>query len=195
MDFLGEGLRRAVALLFSGDVEVYGIALLTLKVGLIATVLACGLGIPLGFVLATRPFWGRRAALTVVNTALAFPTVVLGLLLYGLLSRRGPLGAVGWLYTWQAIALGDVLLALPIAAALAAAAVITTAFGHVVAEIGSAMTVGGNIRGQTRTLTTAVALYTSQGDFGLALALGLILLLLALLVNVALQALQGRGNA
>src|SRR5205823_5396403 len=217
MDFLAEGFRRALALLFSGDAEVYGIALLTLKIGVVATVLACGLGLPLGFVLATRPFWGRRAALTVVNTALAFPTVVLGLLLYGLLSRRGPLGAVGWLYTWQAIALGDVLLALPIAAALAAAAVqgvdprirrtaetlgagrwrtawtvarearfalaavITTAFGHVVAEIGSAMTVGGNIRGQTRTLTTAVALYTSQGDFGLALALGLILRLLALL--------------
>jgi tungstate transport system permease protein len=231
MDFLAEGFRRALALLFSGDAEVYGIALLTLKIGIISTVLACGLGIPLGFVLATRPFWGRRAALTVVNTALAFPTVVLGLLLYALLSRRGPLGAAGWLYTWQAIALGDVLLALPIAAALAAAAVqgvdprirrtaetlgagrwrtawtvarearfalaavITTAFGHVVAEIGSAMTVGGNIRGQTRTLTTAVALYTSQGDFGLALALGLILLLLALLVNVALQALQGRGHA
>src|SRR5438876_212305 len=105
MDFLAEGFRRALALLFSGDAEVYGIALLTLKIGIISTVLACGLGIPLGFVLATRPFWGRRAALTVVNTALAFPTVVLGLLLYGLLSRRGPLGAVGWLYTWQAIAL------------------------------------------------------------------------------------------
>src|SRR5467141_2912967 len=123
MDFLGEGLRRAVALLFSGDAEVYGIALLTLKIGLIATVLACGLGIPVGFVLATRPFWGRRAALTVVNTALAFPTVVVGLLLYGLLSRRGPLGGVAWLYTWQAIVVGDVLLALPIAAALAAAAI------------------------------------------------------------------------
>ncbi len=199
MDFLGEGLRRAVALLLSGDVEVYGIALLTLKIGLIATVFACGLGIPVGFVLATRPFWGRRG--------------------------------MQWLYTWQAIVVGDVVLAFPIAAALAAAAVqgvdprirrtaetlgagrwrtawtvarearfalaavITTAFGHVVAEIGSAMTVGGNIRGQTRTLTTAVALYTSQGDFGLALALGLILLLLALLVNVALQALQGRGHA
>ena len=123
MDFLAEGFRRALALLSSGDAEVYGIALLTLKIGAISTVLACGLGIPLGFVLATRAFWGRRAALTVVNTALAFPTVVLGLLLYGLLSRRGPLGAAAWLYTWQAIALGDVLLALPIAAALAAAAV------------------------------------------------------------------------
>jgi tungstate transport system permease protein len=231
MDFLAEGFRRAAALLFSGDAEVYGIALLTLKIGIVSTVGACVLGLPAGFVLATRPFWGRRAALTVVNTALAFPTVVLGLVLYGLLSRRGPLGGMGWLYTWQAIALGDVLLAFPIAAALAAAAVqavdprirrtaetlgagrwltawtvarearfalaavITTAFGHVVAEIGSAMTVGGNIRGQTRTLTTAVALYTSQGDFGLALALGVILLVLALLVNVALQALQGRGHA
>jgi tungstate transport system permease protein len=231
MDFLADGLRRAFALLFSGDTEVYGIALLTLKIGIVSTVGACGLGLPVGFILATRPFWGRRAALTVVNTALAFPTVVLGLVLYGFLSRRGPLGGLGWLYTWQAIALGDVLLAFPIAAALAAAAVqavdprirrtaetlgagrwrtawtvarearfalaavITTAFGHVVAEIGSAMTVGGNIRGQTRTLTTAVALYTSQGDFGLALALGVILLVLALLVNVALQALQGRGHA
>jgi len=51
-------LRRAVASLLSGDAEVYGIALLTLKIGLIATVFACGLGIPVGFVLATKPFWG-----------------------------------------------------------------------------------------------------------------------------------------
>src|SRR5260370_12471687 len=80
-------------------------------------------------------------------------------------------------------------------ARLALAAVITAAFGQVVAEIGAAMIVGGNIRGETRTLTTAVALYTAQGDFGLALALGLVLVLLALIVNIALQVLQGRGNA
>lgn len=231
MDFLADGLRRALALLLSGDAEVYGIAFLTFKVAVAATAIAGGLGIPLGFLLATRPFWGRRAALTVVNTALAFPTVVVGLLLYGLLSRRGPLGGLGWLYTWQAIVIGDVLLALPIAAALSAAAVqgvdprirrtaetlgagpwraawtvarearfalvavMTAAFGQVVAEVGAAMIVGGNIRGATRTLTTAVALHTAQGDFGLALALGLILLGLALLVNVALQVLQGQGHA
>jgi tungstate transport system permease protein len=230
MDFLADGFRRALALLFSGDAEVYGIALLTLRVAIVATVVACGIGLPLGYLLATRRFWGRRAALTVVNTALAFPTVVVGLLLYGVLSRRGPLGGLGWLYTWQAIVVGDVLLALPIAAALSAAAVqgvdarvrrtaetlgagrwltawtvarearfalaavITAAFGQVVAEIGAAMIVGGNIRGSTRTLTTAVALYTSQGDFGLALALGLVLVVLALLVNVALQVLQGHGG-
>src|SRR4029077_6850792 len=91
MDLLADGLRRAVALLLSGDVEVYGVALLTLKVAAIATTLACVAGMPTGFMLATRAFWGRRAALTVVNTALAFPTVVVGLLLYGLLSRRGQL--------------------------------------------------------------------------------------------------------
>src|SRR5256712_3666445 len=195
MDFLGEGLRRAVALLLSADVEVYGIALLTLKIGLIATVFACGLGIPVGFVLATKPFWGRRAALTVVNTALAFPTVVVGLLLYGLLSRRGRVGGVGWLYTWQGIVVGDVALAFPIAAALAAAAVqgvdprirrtaetlgagrwrtawtvarearfalaavITTALGPVVAGIGSALTLGRNLRRRARDLTNPVAPY------------------------------------
>ncbi len=230
MEFLAEGFRRAWALLVGGDAEVYGIALLTLRVAVVATIISCVLGLPLGYFLATRRFWGRRAALTVVNTALAFPTVVVGLLLYGMLSRRGPLGGIGWLYTWQAIVVGDVLLALPIAAALSAAAiqgvdprirrtaetlgagrwltawtvtrearfalaaVITAAFGQVVAEIGAAMIVGGNIRGSTRTLTTAVALYTSQGDFGMALALGLILVMMALLVNIALQVLQGRGS-
>ncbi|HEX9546636.1 MAG TPA: hypothetical protein VF942_04820, partial [Acidimicrobiales bacterium] len=121
MDFLGDGLRRAAQLLLSTDAEVYGIVLLTLKVALVATVIACGLGLPAGFLLAGSRFWGRRAALTVVNTALAFPTVVVGLLLYGLLSRRGPLGGLGWLYSWRAIVLGDVVLALPIAAALSAA--------------------------------------------------------------------------
>src|SRR5882672_7237534 len=231
MDFLAEAFRRAWGLLVAGDSEVYGIALLTLKVAIVATVISCAVGLPLGYFLATRRFWGRRAALTVVNTALAFPTVVVGLLLIGLLSRRGPLGGLGLLYTWQAIVIGDVLLALPIAAALSAAAVqgvdprfrrtaqtlgagiwrtawtvarearfglaavVTAAFGQCVAEVGAALIVGGNIRGSTRTLTTAVALYTAQGDFGLALALGLVLLMLALVVNIALQVLQGRGHA
>jgi len=230
MEFLAEGIRRALALLASGDAEVIGIALVTFKVAVVATVAACAIGLPLGYLLATRRFWGRRVALTVVNTALAFPTVVVGLLIYGLLSRRGPLGGLGWLYSWQAIAVADTLLAFPIAAALSAAAVqgvdprirrtaltlgagpwraawtvagearfalvavVTAAFGQVVAEVGAAMIVGGNIRGETRTLTTAVALATAQGDFGFALALGFVLLAVALVVNVALQVLQGRGH-
>src|SRR5256885_11612999 len=206
MDFLAEGFRRAWGLLIAGDSEVFGIAAVTLKVAIVATAISCAAGLPLGYFLATRRFWGRRAALTMVNTALAFPTVVVGLLLYGILSRRGPLGGLGWLYTWEAIVAGDVLLALPIAAALSAAAVqsvdprvrrtaetlgagpwrtawtvarearfalaavITAAFGQVVAAIGAAMILGGNIRGSTRPPTTAGAPLTAQGGFRPALA-------------------------
>ena len=68
-------------------------------------------------------------------------------------------------------------------------------FGRAIAEVGAVMIVGGNIRGETRTLTTAVALATAQGDFGFALALGFVLITVALLVNVVLQALQGHGHA
>src|SRR5262245_49836478 len=113
MEFLADAARR----------DVVDIALLTFKVAVLATLIACALGMPLGFALASRRFWGRRVALTVVNTALSFPTVVVGLLVYGALSRHGPLGGLGWLYTWQAIVVADTILALPIAAALSAAAV------------------------------------------------------------------------
>lgn len=231
MDFLADGLRRAAGLLAGGHAGVGGIALLTLRIGVVATGVACLAGLPLGYLLGTRRFRGRRAVLVLANTALAVPTVVIGLFVYAMLSRRGPLGSIDWLYTWQAIALGDVLIAFPMAVALGAAAVqgvdprvrrtaqtlgagawrtawavvrearfglaaaVTAAFGHVIAEIGSAMIVGGNIRGETRTLTTGVALFTSEGDLGMAIALGGVLLVLALLVNVALQALQGRGDA
>lgn len=231
MDFLVEGLRRALTLLAGADPEVIGIAALSLRVALVATLLACAVGVPLGFVMGTTRFWGRRAALTVLNTMLAFPTVVIGLLVWGLLARQGPFGGLGLLYTWWAVVVAEVILAAPIAAALTAAAVqgvdprvrrtaltlgagplrahwavarearfallaaVVVAFGRVLAEVGAAMIVGGNIRHHTRTLTTAVALATSRGDFGLAIALGLVLLAVALTVNVILQLLQGRDDA
>jgi tungstate transport system permease protein len=226
-----DGLRRALALLLRGDPEVLGIAALSLRVALVATLLACFVGIPIGFVLGTTRFRGRRTALTVLNTMLAFPTVLVGLLVWLLLARSGPLGDLGLLYTWWAIVLAEILLAAPIAGALTAAAVqgvdprvrrtaltlgasplrahwvvarearfalssaVVVTFGRVLAEVGAAMIVGGNIRHHTRTLTTAVALATSQGDFALAIALGLVLLALAFTVNVVLHMLQGRGDA
>ena len=231
MDFFTDGLRRGVQLIAGGDAEVFDITLLSIRVAVMSTVLACGVGVPLGFVVGTTRFWGRRAAITVLNTMLAFPTVVVGVLVWGLLTRSGPLGGAALLYTWWAIVIAEVILAAPIAAALTAAAVqgidprvrrtaltlgasplrthfavarearfalfgaVIVAFGRVLAEVGAAMIVGGNIRHHTRTLTTAVALATSQGDFGLAVALGLVLLAIALTVNVLLQLFQGRGNA
>lgn len=231
MDFFADGLRRGLELILGGDPEVLDITLLSVRVALIATVLACGIGVPVGFMVGTTRFWGRRAAITVLNTMLAFPTVVVGVLIWGLLARRGPFGGAELLYTWWAIVLAEVVLAAPIAAALTAAAVqgidprvrrtaltlgagpwrthlavaraarfallaaVVVAFGRVLAEVGAAMIVGGNIRHYSRTLTTAVALATSQGDFALAMALGLVLLGLALTVNVLLQLFQGRGDA
>jgi tungstate transport system permease protein len=212
------------------ETEVLGIAALSLKVAVSATVLACLIGIPLGFTLGTSRLRGRRAVLLLLNTALAFPTVVIGLAIYGLLARRGPLGGLGLLFSWQAIVIAEVILALPIATALSAAAVqavdprvrrtaltlgagplrtawavarearfalaaaVVVAFGRVLSEVGAALIVGGNIRHETRTLTTAITLATSQGNFSLAVALGLVLLALALTVNVLIQMLQGRGD-
>lgn len=231
MSWLADGLKRALELVLGGDPEVLGIAALSLRVALVATLLACLVGVPVGFAVGTTRFWGRRAALTALNTLLAFPTVVVGLLVWGLLARTGPLGGARLLYTWWAIVIAEVILAAPIAAALTAAAVqgvdprvrrtaltlgagpwralwavarearfalggaVVVAFGRVLAEVGAAMMVGGNIRHQTRTLTTAVTLATSQGDFALAVALGLVLIALALTVNVLLHLLQGRGDA
>ena len=211
--------------------EILLIAALSLRVALLATLAACGLGIPVGVWFGMTTFAGRRGLLVLLNTALALPTVVVGLAIYLLLSRRGPLGDLGLLFTWQAIVAAEIVLAFPIAASLSAAAVqavdprvrrtaltlgagpwrtalavarearlamaaaVAVAFGRVLSEVGAALIVGGNIRGETRTLTTAITLATSQGDFTLAIALGLILLALALTVNAVLQLLQGRGDA
>jgi tungstate transport system permease protein len=157
---------------------------------------------------------------------MAAPTVVIGLLAYSLLSRAGPLGSLGLLYTPAAIILAEFVLALPIVVALfsvstaaldprleatartlgagrwrvfatvvreARAGLIAatmSAFGRVCAELGIAMMVGGNIKGHTRTMTTAIAVETAGGRFELALALGLILLLIALAVNAVAQAVR-----
>ena len=105
------------------NAEVLGITALSLKVAVTATAISCGIGVPLGFWLGGTRFQGRRGLLVVLNTALAFPTVVIGLAVYLLLSRHGPLGGLGLLFTWQAIVAAEVILAVPIATALSAAAV------------------------------------------------------------------------
>jgi tungstate transport system permease protein len=123
LDFLLDGLKRGGALLLGGNPEVWGIAELSLRIALVATLAACVIGVPIGFAVGTTRFWGRRAALTVLNTMLAFPTVVVGLIIWGLLSRQGPFGGMGLLYSWWAIVIAEIVLAAPIAAALTAAAV------------------------------------------------------------------------
>jgi len=178
-------------------------------------------GVPLGAALGLSRSRRRDVFLVGTRVGMSFPTVVVGLLVYGLLSRNGPLGPLGLLYTPQAIVVGEVLLALPLVVALGASSVgaldprfrdtaltlrlgrartvrlaiseardgfvaaVLVAFARCVTELGVALLVGGNLRGSTRTLTTAIALETSRGDFGRGLRLGLVLIAIALVVNVA----------
>ena len=195
----------------------------SLRFSLASAVIACVPGIPLAVFIALTRFRGRRALLAVLSSLMALPTVVVGLLVYSLISRAGPLGPLGLLFTPRAVIIGQAILAFPIVLSMTASSlssldplfpeVLTTlgasrrrilwmsvreargavlsaslaAFGRVVGEVGAAMMLGGNIRLYTRTITTAIALETSKGEFEQGLALGVILMVLALGVNALLH--------
>ena len=228
MGYLGESLLTALELIINFDREVRITAWVSLYTSSCAIVIAALLGVPTGLWLGLNRFRGRQILLALLNTLMALPTVVVGLLLFGLLSRQGPLGPLGLLFTPLAMIAGQTVLATPIVANLVLAAVtgadqriINTAltlgasrfqaaiqllreirfgvmaaviagFGRVIAEVGVAMMLGGNIRNSTRTMTTAIALETSKGEFAFGLALGVLLLSVALLVNLFLNVLQQR---
>ncbi|HEY8564519.1 MAG TPA: ABC transporter permease [Beijerinckiaceae bacterium] len=118
MPELLQALRLATHLVISGDPELAGVVSLSLRVSLTATALAFLVGAPLGAALAVARFRGRRAAIVLVNTLLGLPPVVVGLLVYLLLSRSGPLGNFGLLFTPGAMILAQAVLGLPIIAAL-----------------------------------------------------------------------------
>jgi tungstate transport system permease protein len=213
---LARAFAAALDLILSGDPELVRIVLLSLEVSLTATALAFVLAAPAGAVLAACRFPGRPAVLVILNALLGLPPVVVGLVVYLLLSRSGPLGGLGLLFTPAAMVIAQVILTAPIVAALthratedlwaeygdalqldgasrpravwtllamARAGLITVflaAFGRAIAEVGAIILVGGNIRGHTRTMTTAIVLLTSEGDLPLALGLGLILIALTL---------------
>lgn len=118
MSFFLEGMREALGLLFAGDAEVWSAVWISVKVAGLSTSIAALLGLPIGFLVATRRFAGRRCVVVLLNTLMGLPTVVVGLVIYGMLSRRGPLGELGLLYTPTAMVIGQVILATPIVAAL-----------------------------------------------------------------------------
>jgi len=228
LDFIIEGIQKAFQLIFSLDREIFNIVLLSLRVSLTAIILASLVGIPLGFLMAVKDYWGKRLTVALVNTLLALPTVVVGLIVYSLISRRGPLGVFGLLYTPSAMIIGQFILATPIVIALTHSAVqgidrrvrntaltlgateiqsawtvikearyavlaaVITGFGRVIAEVGAAMMLGGNIKGSTRVMTTAIALETAKGEFGFSIALGIILLLIAFSINILLHYFQSK---
>jgi tungstate transport system permease protein len=118
-----DATREAFRLLFAGDSELWTIIFLSLRVSLLGLLLALLPGVVAGYLLAMSRFPGRRVLVVAVQSLLAFPTVVVGLVLYMLLSRQGPFGSLGLLFTQQAMILGQAILAFPILAAYTLSAV------------------------------------------------------------------------
>ena len=119
MGDIGASLQLAMRLIAAGDEDLWTIIALSLEVSLASAILACLIGLPLGALIAIRPFRGRRAAVIALNTLLGLPSVVVGLVVYLLLSRAGPLGSWGILFTPTAIVIAQTILVLPIVTALA----------------------------------------------------------------------------
>lgn len=225
-----EAIRDAFALFLSGDAALWRIIWVSLKTSLVGLALATPIAVALGYAIAAHRFRGRRIAIWLAQAALSLPTVLIGLLLYLMLSRQGPMGGLHWLFSQPGVMAGQFLIAMPVLVAFTLAAVqaadpryaetaiahgaspwrvmrtvlyevrfgvmaaIISGFGRVISEVGCALMVGGNIAGETRTITTAIALETSKGEFAQGIALGMVLVAIALLMNGALMLLQGDAH-
>ena len=123
MNFVWDGIQQAADLLVHGDHDIFVVVGTTLRVALWSTLFALALGLPLGLLLGLGRFRGRRAGLAVANAGMGLPPVVVGLVAALLLFRGAPLGGLDLLYTLNGVILAQTLLALPLVAALTAAAV------------------------------------------------------------------------
>ncbi|HJJ52477.1 ABC transporter permease [Methanocorpusculum sp.] len=224
-----DGFIGAIQLIVTLDPEVMDIALRSIQVSTVATLIAALIAIPLGALIYFYDFPGKRGVINLVQTLYALPTVIVGLVVYLLISHSGPLGFLDLLYTTKAMTIAQVILVSPLIigftisaltgldrdmkntvlglnapayramltlvreAKFAILSAVVLAFGRAIAEVGAVMMVGGNIRHFTRTLTTAISLNTSMGEFSVSIALGIILLGIALIVNLGVNVLQYRG--
>jgi len=126
MDTLVDALRNAVQLVITLDSNVVEYAVRSLAIAAISTLVASVIGIPIGILIGENNFPGKRGVVTILNTLLALPTVVVGLMVYTLISRTGPLGRLELLFTIPGIIVGEVVLILPILTAFTVAAVSRT---------------------------------------------------------------------
>ena len=228
MDLIFDSFASAFLMVFTLDAEMVAIIAVSLQVSCVSTILSSFVGIPLGFVISYEKFPGKRMVITILNTLLALPTVVIGLFVYAFISRRGIFGPLDLLYTQEAIIIGQTILIIPVVAAFTIAAIsrideryrktamtlganrlqtawvifrearfgiiaaVIAAYGRVISEVGISMMLGGNIKGFTRTMTTAMALEYDKGSFTLAIALGIVLLSFSFGMNLLFHFFQGR---
>jgi tungstate transport system permease protein len=230
LENLGEATVHALHLLLAGDRALWNIIGVSFSVSFRAILIAAPLGLFLAFLLAYTRFRGRRPLTSILQSLQSIPTVVIGLLVYMLLTRRGIFGDLHLLFTQAAMVIGQILIAflliVPTAHGVLAGAdrrawetartlgaspwrsmwtvmyemrfglmaVLIAALARIITEVGTSIMVGGNIENYTRNIPTAIALQTSKGEFAQGIALGLTLLVLALLLNIFLGTLQGRGE-
>jgi len=223
-----EGFIQAVELIISLNPEVLEITARSLLISLAATLCASLISIPIGGFIHFRKFGGKRGLITIIQTLYALPTVIAGLFVFLLLSRMGPFGFLGLLFTPSGMIVGQTVLIIPLMVGMTLIALsgvkqsiqdevvslgatttqtvmtiirearfailggVILGFGRAISEVGAAMIIGGNIRGYTRVLTTAIALETSMGNIAFSIALGIILLGIAMVVTVALFLVQER---
>ncbi len=228
MTELWNGLIKAVEFIVTLDPEVIEIAGRSLSISVTSAILASLICVPLASLIHFHQFRGKRFLISLIQTFYSVPTVAIGLFVFVFISRAGPLGWLGLLFSPAAIVIGQMLLLTPILLGLTISAlrgvdrsIIDTArslgasgfqaaivilrearfavmaavimgFGRAISEVGISLMVGGNIRGFTRVITTAISLETSKGDLELSIALGIILISIALIINIILNRVQQR---
>lgn len=206
--------------------EVIGITLLSLFVSITSTLMASSVGMTLAIPTALKNFRLKKYILRLFETLMSIPPVLMGLVVYLLLSRKGPLGAFKLLFTPTAMIIAQSLLVFPIIFGLTVStisirgieikkncialgaenrdtliliikeckaqllSVVAAGFGRAISEVGAVMMVGGNIKGETRVMTTYIALETGQGNFNEAITIGCILLIVSFMVNFILHKLS-----
>jgi len=223
-----QGFLKAIELIVTLDPEVLEITARTLVISISSTIIASLMCLPLGSLIHFNNFRGKRTLINLIQTFYSVPTVAIGLIVFLLFSRSGPLGFMELLFTPQVMVIGQVILISPVILGLVIAALsgvdkaayetaiaigasqfqattivirearyaiysaLILGFGRAISEVGLALMVGGNIRGYTRVMTTAISLETSKGDIVLSVALGIILISIALIINFSLSRLQQR---
>jgi tungstate transport system permease protein len=223
-----EGFIEAIRLIVSLDPQVVEITIRSLYVSLTATFFAALIALPLGALIYFYEFRGKHAVVSTLQTLYALPTVIVGLVMFLLLSNIGPFGFLRLLYTPGGMIVTQTVLIIPLLMGLTVSALsgidrdkrytitalgasrlqtivtiivesrfavmssVLLGFGRAISEVGTVMIIGGNIRGATRVLTTAIALNTSMANYSVSIALGIILLAVALGVNIALSLVQQR---
>ncbi len=204
---------------FFSDVGVLDAVFVTFQMAFWSTGISSVLGIFLGILLEKAKFPGKCVVIRINRTLMGVPPVVIGLIVYMLLMRRGPLGNLEMLFTIKGMIFAQILIITPIICGMTYTSLVSkapavrvfaktmgaskvqtqflvirelkkelyfavvTGFGRSISEVGAVMLVGGNIKGHTRTMTTAISLLKSQGIFTEGLALGVILLVMAFLIQ------------